>query len=1257
MKTDGINNPSCTAGAGSADQACSPQQPSCPSRSSRCYGPSMTSSPLGHAGSIAPTLRFRSASCGGAGGGAQTAPGTMGRKQLSPPKSLVRSRGWPALGSSPLTPLDRVVRACRSDRHSDGAMAGGAAQQQRRCSLSKLRGTALCAFSFGSWGSGCGAGGVSGPPELQPSHGGSTNLLSGSWVFYSGGGAPSSPVASLLQPGKAVVTIDASTTQILTANKAACALLGVLSTQVSSRRLSEFLAMKKGQYALTEADVDAAGEVVVIAGKVMDLIDSDGKVVPVSVWVRKLESDSEPRCLVVMEPVQRTTAMVTFDSTRGQILTADKSLAALCGYSDGAELEGTLITDIIPSLVLPTCEDGVVKMVRKQQATGRTRDGSTFPLSILLEPVSSDDGGDSSECNNQSGSTAADSSSVAPIASVYRGVVWVFANISGMITVLPDGSIHSCNTNFSLMLFGYTQNQLQGKHITVVIPTFYDDFEYLDTDSVPLPPLDDDEEDSRACAFLDERPDSDNTELCRPLNPLGKPFSPRGGGQRRGHGGSRSSSVTGDDLPLRLQDLSMTGSVIGSGSGRSLGVFQRSTSAAEPLAPVLGPSGEGQASSASGDVNGNNVASSSMDSPRRVPGSRLKSSLSADVLGSPLLRGEGDVSALGSAAKNHQQQQQQQQRFGATAEEEGSLSATRSLRDLAEVEEEAENDLLPLGEVKLPTSDSFHSTSTMTSSTMHSSEENTQEASFRRHDSHPSTASGADADEAANERAFQAELKTFRSCDSLLSIAEGSYTGLGRHRDGSHIAIVYQIRRVDLEEGSSIYCLWVSRDLEVDSCPPQYPTPSSPLRSLTLGSVSSDTEVSREDASDCHTDNKGPAVHDESVENEAEYTSGLYAEHYTTLQQIGKGAYGCVKMAYRNSDRLLVITKFIRKCKVYEESWVHDQMMGRVVPLEVSLLTTLSHPNIVRVLDVFENSSHFQMVMERHGAGMDLFEFIDRAPCLDEPLASYIFRQVASALSYLHGLHILHRDVKDENIIIDEHFNVKLIDFGSAAFMAPDRHFTTFCGTVEYCSPEVLQGNPYAGPELEMWALGVTLYTLIFGENPFFDVEETIAAMLKPPYATSRDLWELISRLLHPDPRQRCTLSEAERHSWTTQPVCPESYRFEDVVHATPEEISPSKYFQQDSSIYFSCSLYDLNKSDGPSSRHRSLSCASSVTGHAHSRCSSTHELVTAAAAATAPPPSVISLAGPSDKSGTVIASEAAAYSTEDISRELEACS
>ncbi|XP_022255483.1 PAS domain-containing serine/threonine-protein kinase-like, partial [Limulus polyphemus] len=106
----------------------------------------------------------------------------------------------------------------------------------------------------------------------------------------------------------------------------------------------------------------------------------------------------------------------------------------------------------------------------------------------------------------------------------------------------------------------------------------------------------------------------------------------------------------------------------------------------------------------------------------------------------------------------------------------------------------------------------------------------------------------------------------------------------------------------------------------------------------------------------------------------------------------------------------------------------------------------------------------------------------------------------------------------------------------------------------------------YRGPELEMWALGVTLYTLIFGENPFFDVEETIAGILKPPFQVSNDLMDLISWLLHPDPNQRATLLEVEKHRWTNQPVSPESYKFGEVVQSAPEEHCPPVYYECETS-------------------------------------------------------------------------------------------
>jgi len=115
----------------------------------------------------------------------------------------------------------------------------------------------------------------------------------------------------------------------------------------------------------------------------------------------------------------------------------------------------------------------------------------------------------------------------------------------------------------------------------------------------------------------------------------------------------------------------------------------------------------------------------------------------------------------------------------------------------------------------------------------------------------------------------------------------------------------------------------------------------------------------------------------------------------------------------------------------------------------------------------------------------------------------YLLFQISQAVEYLHSLSILHRDIKDENVIIDNKFHVKLIDFGSATVRHDNILFSTFYGTTDYCSPEVLAGNKYAGPELEMWSMGVTLYILIFFENPFMDIEDTIRALLIFPKALS----------------------------------------------------------------------------------------------------------------------------------------------------------
>ncbi|KFQ42652.1 PAS domain-containing serine/threonine-protein kinase, partial [Nestor notabilis] len=378
-----------------------------------------------------------------------------------------------------------------------------------------------------------------------------------------------------------------------------------------------------------------------------------------------------------------------------------------------------------------------------------------------------------------------------------------------------------------------------------------------------------------------------------------------------------------------------------------------------------------------------------------------------------------------------------------------------------------------------------------------------------------------------------------------LEILEGSYTGNCCHRDGSQLSILFEVKCVELQDPAVLFCVWVVKDLL------QSQKEAGAKSQLLLSSLAS----SAQSIADLSTNSLGEAIRSTSLfENSrgAEELEGLracegeYAENYNTLSLIGKGSFGFVWTARGKKDHQEVVVKFIWKERVLEDCWVDDPHLGRVTQ-EIAILLKLQHPNIIKVLDVFENEHFFQLVMEKHGSGLDLFTFIDNQPNLDEPLASYIFRQLVSAVGYLHCRNILHRDIKDENIVIAEDFTIKLVDFGSAAYLEPSKLFYTFCGTIEYCSPEVLSGKPYCGPELEMWSLGVTLYTLVFGENPFCELEEAMAAVLNPPRPVSKGLMSLMIGLLHPIPEQRTTLVMLVEDQWLNQPVNLGDYTWEEV--------------------------------------------------------------------------------------------------------------
>ncbi|NXN65759.1 PASK kinase, partial [Himantopus himantopus] len=378
-----------------------------------------------------------------------------------------------------------------------------------------------------------------------------------------------------------------------------------------------------------------------------------------------------------------------------------------------------------------------------------------------------------------------------------------------------------------------------------------------------------------------------------------------------------------------------------------------------------------------------------------------------------------------------------------------------------------------------------------------------------------------------------------------LEILEGSYTGNCCHRDGSQLSILFEVKRVELQDPAILFCIWVVKDLL------QSQKEAVAKTQLMLSSLAS----SAQSIADLSTRSLGEAIRSTSLFESSRRAEelerlraceGEYAKNYNTLSLIGKGSFGFVWTAVGKKEHQEVVVKFIWKERVLEDCWVDDPDLGRVTQ-EIAILLKLQHPSIIKVLDVFENERFFQLVMEKHGSGLDLFTFIDNQPNLDEPLASYIFRQLVSAVGYLHCRNILHRDIKDENIVIAEDFTIKLVDFGSAAYVEPGKLFYTFCGTIEYCSPEVLSGKPYQGPELEMWSLGVTLYTLVFGENPFCELEEAMAAVLNPPRPVSKGLMDLIAGLLHPVPEQRMTLAMLVEDRWLKQPVNLGDYTWEEV--------------------------------------------------------------------------------------------------------------
>ncbi|KAJ1719067.1 Serine/threonine-protein kinase [Coemansia erecta] len=207
---------------------------------------------------------------------------------------------------------------------------------------------------------------------------------------------------------------------------------------------------------------------------------------------------------------------------------------------------------------------------------------------------------------------------------------------------------------------------------------------------------------------------------------------------------------------------------------------------------------------------------------------------------------------------------------------------------------------------------------------------------------------------------------------------------------------------------------------------------------------------------------------------------------------------------------------------------------------EVAINRLLHHPHICMLHDVVVHPNHYYIFQELVSGGQ-MLDYIISHGRLKEKHARKFARQIASAIDYCHRNSIVHRDLKIENILISASGNIKLIDFGLSNVFSPRAQLSTFCGSLYFAAPELLNAQPYTGPEVDLWSFGVVLYVLVCGKVPFDDQSmPALHAKIKRghveyPAWLSSECRHLLGRLLVVVATRRATMGEVVRHAWMTR--------------------------------------------------------------------------------------------------------------------------
>eukprot|EP01121_Diplochlamys_sp_Union-15-3_P007484 TRINITY_DN1905_c0_g1_i2.p1 TRINITY_DN1905_c0_g1~~TRINITY_DN1905_c0_g1_i2.p1 ORF type:complete len:611 (-),score=96.40 TRINITY_DN1905_c0_g1_i2:105-1895(-) len=280
--------------------------------------------------------------------------------------------------------------------------------------------------------------------------------------------------------------------------------------------------------------------------------------------------------------------------------------------------------------------------------------------------------------------------------------------------------------------------------------------------------------------------------------------------------------------------------------------------------------------------------------------------------------------------------------------------------------------------------------------------------------------------------------------------------------------------------------------------------------------------------SDSQTEKNDKADYEqgEARSNGEEETQVTSVGPFMLGKTLGVGATGKVKLGVHKTTGFKVAIKIISK-KLLDTKPGQKRKIDR----EIAIMKLLRHPNVLRLYDVYESSTHLFLILEYVDGG-ELFDYLVQKGSLSLDEAKQFLGDIITGLEYCHAHLICHRDLKPENLLLTgDKKCIKIADFGMASILKPGSLLVTSCGSPHYASPEIVRGEEYDGRGSDIWSCGVILYALVTGSLPFDD-DNIRNLLLKVKSGVYPDLAELIQRMLTIDPQKRITIPEIKTHAW-----------------------------------------------------------------------------------------------------------------------------